>query len=96
MSSPGDGRNEGEHHHFAIWKQGSFSCLAPGQAESMTSGSVSAMGPLQRRSECLSGGDAVEVVLVALFNPRADDIAGRELAGVAQMHLAVDLRRVGF
>src|SRR5205085_1161748 len=43
---------------------------------------------------CL-GRDPVAVVLVRILDFRRDDVAGLEPAGVAQMDLAVDLRRVG-
>ena len=42
-----------------------------------------------------SGGYAVEVVLVSVFDADLDDIARLETASVAQVDFAVDFRRVG-
>lgn len=41
------------------------------------------------------GGDAVEVVLVAVLDQHLDEIAGFQMAGIAKVDFAVDFGRVG-
>jgi hypothetical protein len=42
------------------------------------------------------GRDAVKIMLVGILDLRLDDVTDAQPPGVAQMHLAVDFRSIGF